>query len=140
MEKKLWCVWLDHFSIIHFEFLNYNQIFNSDLYSQQLQLVHENLRKCLALINKRNIVLLNDNTRLYSARITQKNIESKLVYSTLSTIFTRPCTKWFPSLFSPEYSEWEKFSLDQAKMLVENLLNSKPTEFYLRIIKKSPDE
>ena len=56
-------------------FLNHNQTLNADLYSQQLLCVHKNLlRKCLALVNKKNIVLLSDNARPHSARIIQEKI------------------------------------------------------------------
>ena len=50
-RKIIVCVWWDNYVIIHFEFLNSSQTFNADLYSQQLQHVHENLqRKCFALV------------------------------------------------------------------------------------------
>ena len=44
----------------------------------------------------------------------RKNIGFRLICSSPSTIFSRPCTKWFPSLsFSTKCSEWENigFSL-----------------------------
>ena len=54
--KKSYAVWLDYHGIIHFEFLNHYQALNADLYSKQLQHVHENLLKCHALIIWRNVV------------------------------------------------------------------------------------
>ena len=49
----------DHPGVLHFELLNSNQTLNEDLYSQQLQYVHENLlRKHSTLVNRRNGVLL----------------------------------------------------------------------------------
>ena len=74
---------------------NFNQTFNADSDSQQLQRVQQNLRrKCRTSVNRRNIVFLFDNTRPDSARIIQEKI---FVCSTPSTIFRRPCTKWFLS-------------------------------------------
>ena len=74
-RKVMLCVWYDHHNIIHFEFLNCNQTLNADLYSQQVQCVHVNLlRKRPALVSRRDIVLFHDNTRLHSARITQRRI------------------------------------------------------------------
>ena len=70
-EKKLSALG-DHHGIIHFV-LNCNQTLNADLYSQQLQYVHENLRKYPSLINRRN-VLLHDIGRLHWARIMQEKI------------------------------------------------------------------
>ena len=64
-------LWWDPRGIIPFHFLNRSQIPNADLYLQQLQRVHENLlRKRSILVNWRNIVLLTENTRRYSTRIT----------------------------------------------------------------------
>ena len=60
--------------IIHFEFLNHNQTLNADFYSQQLQRVHKNLRKCRPLVSGRNVVLHNDNALPHSVRITLKKI------------------------------------------------------------------
>ena len=64
------CVWWNHCGIIHFEFLNHNHTLNADLYSQQLQRVHENLKKKKSptFINRRNVMLLHDNKRQHSAR------------------------------------------------------------------------
>ena len=36
-RKIILCLWWDHHSIIHFEFLNHNKTLNADLYSYQLQ-------------------------------------------------------------------------------------------------------
>ena len=54
-RKALLDVWWNYCGIIHFEFLNHNQILNVDLCS-----VYENLlKKHPALVNKRNVVLLS---------------------------------------------------------------------------------
>ena len=66
MLRKYW----DRRGIIHFEFLNHNRILNADLYTQQLQQVHKNLRKRSAFVNRRNVVLLYDNEKQNLARIT----------------------------------------------------------------------
>ena len=73
--KKSHALWWDHHSIIHFEFSNHSQLLNVDLYTQNLQSVHENhLRKHSSLIKRRNVVLLFDYVRSHSARITQEKI------------------------------------------------------------------
>ena len=54
-------VW-SHRSIIHFEVLNDNLTFNTNLHTQQLQGVHENFQsKRPTLVNKRIVVLILDN-------------------------------------------------------------------------------
>ena len=50
------------------------QLVNTDLYSQQLQCVQENLRKCSVLVNRRNVVLLYDNIRSHSTEIIQEKL------------------------------------------------------------------
>ena len=69
------CIWWDHWTIIHFEFLNHNQILNADFYCQQLQHVREShLRKHTSLVGRRNVMHLHDNAWLHSAKITQEKI------------------------------------------------------------------
>ena len=64
---SVWCV--------HFEFLNYNQIINADLYTHYLQYVHENLqREHPTLVKRRNIVLLMVNKSHHPAKISQEKI------------------------------------------------------------------
>ena len=36
-KNVILCKWWVHHNIIHFEFLNSNQLFNADVYSQQIQ-------------------------------------------------------------------------------------------------------
>ena len=107
------CVLWNHRDIISFEFLNHNPTLIVN--SQQRQHVHENLlRKRPALVNCRNIVFLYENARPNLVRI-------PLVCSTLSTIFTRSCTKWFPSFsFSTKFSEWRYFEENQVKTFGQN--------------------
>ena len=113
-RKVVLCVGWNHHGIIHFEFLYHNQTLNADLYFKQLQHMYENFqRKCLALIKRRNIVLLFDNASSNSARITQEKILA-LGWSVLPhpTIFSRPRSKGFPSFsFSTKCSEWQKILL-----------------------------
>ena len=65
MKEKLWNVygWI---TVLLFTFsLNGNQTFNTDLFTQQLQPVHENLlRKRLADVKRSNFVQLSDNARI----------------------------------------------------------------------------
>ena len=63
------CVWWNHHRIIHFEFLNYNQTLNVDLYTQKLQCVHENLLRKTDALNRRDVALLHYKTRSHSVRI-----------------------------------------------------------------------
>ena len=58
-----------------------NQTLNADLHFQQLKHMHENIRKRIALVDRRNVVLLKDDAKLHSARIThrERNIGFRLI-------------------------------------------------------------
>ena len=68
------CVWWDHHCIIHLELLNRNETVTADLHVQQLQRIHQSLlKKHPTLVNQKNVVL-HDNARPHTARVTQENI------------------------------------------------------------------
>ena len=91
--------------------------------------MQEDLRKYPASLRK-NLVLLYDNARSPSAKITQENLldigKFVLPYSS----------------YSPDFPENDKkySSEDQVKTFVENFLNLKPAEFHLRGINQLPDK
>ena len=68
------CVWWNRRGIFHFELLNRNEMVTADLYVQQLQYVHQSLlEERPALVNRKNVVLLHDNARPHTARVTQEH-------------------------------------------------------------------
>ena len=69
VRNVMLCVAWGHRGIIHCEFLNCKHTLKTDLYSQQQQRVHENLRKRTI---GRNVML--QLARPHSARITQEKI------------------------------------------------------------------
>ena len=95
--------------------------------SQHLQRLFKNLlRKRPELVSWRNIVLLHDNTRPHSAM----NHAGKDIGS---TIYTRPCNKWFPSFIFSTKSSQE----DEVKTF---LLGLKTSWFFIRRIHKLLDK
>ena len=58
----------------------------------------------------------------------RKNIGFRLVFSTLSIIFTGTCIKWFPSFFVLYKMLWTTIDF-LKKMFVKNLLSTKLAEF-----------
>ena len=121
MEENLCGVysWDQHNIFFYFESFNCNQTLNANLYSQQLQSMHENLRKLPKFINRRNM-LLHDNARPHSARIMQE----KILGLGWTVLPDSSCTKWFPSfLFSTKFFEWQRiFSRRSSKIICEKLL------------------
>ena len=137
-RKVTQCVWWERHGIIHFEFLNFNQTLNTDLYYQQTDRMHKNLqRKHPALFSKRNIVLLHDNARLNSARISKEKLVDLcwpiLPYPSYSPDLALSDYFFFSILFlvPTKGSECEKISQkDPAETFVGNFLSLKLTKFY----------
>ena len=76
-RKALLCVWWDCIGIIHFEVLEMGQTVTSDIYCQQLDRLQQALiTKRPSLVNRKGVVLLHDNARPHTARLTQQKIRS----------------------------------------------------------------
>ena len=138
------CVWWDRRGIIHFELLNRNETVTADLYVQQLQRVHQSLlEKRPALVNRKNVVLLHDNARPHTARVTQENV-LELGCSVL------PHPPYSPDLVPSDYHLFRSLqnslmgtnfsNEDQVREFVENFFTSKPAEFYAKGIEELPDK
>ena len=62
------CVWWNFESVIHWEFIPNGSTAHADLYSQQLEQVHEILRRTYpALVNRNRVLLQQNNARLHTA-------------------------------------------------------------------------
>ncbi len=62
--------------VIYFEFLDVNQTITADVYSQQLQRLHEVLlEKRPNLVNQKDVILLHDNATPHVAKMTQQTIK-----------------------------------------------------------------
>jgi len=74
-KKTLLCVWWDYIGIIHFELMQPGQTITADVYCEQLDRLHEKLRlKRPALVNRKGVILQQDNARPHSAKRTQEKI------------------------------------------------------------------
>lgn len=141
-KKILLCVWWDCHGIIHHELLKSNLTITADRYVQQLQRVQEKLHeKRPALVNRKNVILLHDNARPHTARVTQEKI-LELGWSVL------PHPPYSPDLAPTDYHLFcslQNFlngktfnSEEQVRQAVENFFQSKPTTFYKEGIDKLP--
>ncbi|XP_014609810.1 PREDICTED: histone-lysine N-methyltransferase SETMAR-like [Polistes canadensis] len=142
-KKVLLCVWWDCRGIIYHELLKPNLTITADRYVQQLQRVQEKLNeKRPALVNRKNIILLHDNVRSHTAKVTQEKI-LELGWSVL------PHPPYSPDLAPTNYhlfSSLKNFlngktfkSEEQVNQAVENFFQSKPTTFYKEGIDKLPE-
>ena len=142
-RKIMLCVWWDRRGIIHFELLNRNETVTADLYVQQLQRVHQSLlEKRPTLVNRKNVVLLHDNARPHTARVTQEFFWSLagLFYLTHHTHLTLR----LPIIICLDHCKilmWKNFgNEDQVREFVENFFMSKAVEFYAKGMEELPDK
>ena len=62
------CVWWNLDGVIHWEFVPNGREVDADLYSQQLERVHEILRRRYrALVNRNRVLLQQDSARTHTA-------------------------------------------------------------------------
>jgi len=74
-KKVLLCVWWDSIGIIHFELLKYGQTITAEVYCEQLDRLHKSLTlKRPALLNRKGVILQQDNARPHSAKKTTEKI------------------------------------------------------------------
>lgn len=74
-KKCLLCVWWDWKGIVYWEVLDYGQTVGSNSYCQQLDRLAEEL-KCNRpdLVNRKGVILLHDNAKPHTSRVTQQKI------------------------------------------------------------------
>ena len=74
-KKILLCVWWTCKGIVHYEYLNVGQTLTAALYVKQLQRVHDKLKeKQPGLVNRQQVMFLQDNARPHIANITKNKI------------------------------------------------------------------
>lgn len=76
-KKVLLCVWWTAAGIIHYEILESGETITAAVYCSQLERVQKQLtKKQPALINRKGVVLLQDNARPHTAKVTRQKIHS----------------------------------------------------------------
>lgn len=74
-RKVMLCVWWNFEGAIHFELVPEGQSINSELYSEQLERMYTVLRQRYpALVNRKRVLLQQDNARPHTAQTTQDKI------------------------------------------------------------------
>ncbi|GFX34905.1 histone-lysine N-methyltransferase SETMAR [Trichonephila clavipes] len=74
-KKALLCVWWGIRGSVHFEVLKPGETVNADLYCEQLDRLNQSLiEKCPAIINRKEVSLQHDNSKLHCARKTLEKI------------------------------------------------------------------
>lgn len=142
-KKIMLCLWWDMRGLIHYEMLNHNQTVTAEKYSSQLEDLKNALsRKRPSLLNRKGVVLLHDNARPHTARLTQEKIMS-FNWEVL------PHPPYSPDLAPSDYHVFRSMQHhlsnkryendDQLKNDLEQFFISKPMNFFERGIKNLPN-
>lgn len=74
-KKCLLCVWWDWKGIVYWELLDYGQTVDSNCYCQQLDRLADALLQTRPdLVNRQGVILLHDNARPHTSKVTQQKI------------------------------------------------------------------
>lgn len=96
-KKVMVTVWWSAAGLIHHSFLNPGETITADKYCQQIDEMHQKLRRmCPALVNRKGPILLHDNARPHVARPTLQKL-NELGYETL------PHPPYSPDLSPTDY-------------------------------------
>ena len=97
-RKVMLCVWWNFEGVIHFELVREGLAINAELYSQQLERMYAVLgERYPALVNRKRVLLQQDNARPHTAHITQEKIEE------LEGIELLPHPAYSPDLAPSDY-------------------------------------
>jgi histone-lysine N-methyltransferase SETMAR len=136
VKKIMLCVWWDMNGVIYFEFLDINQTITADIYSQQLQRLHEVLlEKRLNLVNQKDVILLHDNATPHVAKLTQQTIEQfgweALAHPSWSPDLAPSGYHLFLSLRNYLQNKYYE-DFDELKSDLTVFLESQPASFFKR--------
>jgi [histone H3]-lysine36 N-dimethyltransferase SETMAR len=142
-KKVMLCVWWDCRGIVYKELLDCNQTINAELYCRQLQNLALALQTARpALLNRKGILLLHDNARPHTARMTQQTIH-ELGWEIL------PHPPYSPDIAPSDYhlfrslqnflGEKRYVSTEHLKSDLDAFFASKNVEFYGRGIGLLPE-
>ena len=97
-RKVMLCVWWNFEGVVHFELVPEGLAINAELYSQQLERMYAALgERYPALVNRKRVLLQQDNARHHTAHITQEKIEE------LEGIELLPHPAYSPDLAPSDY-------------------------------------
>lgn len=142
LRKIMLCVWWDIRGIIHYELLKPGNTVTAEVYCQQIERLNEKLKvKRPSLINRKGVVLLHDNARPHTAKITKKK-NSDLNFDELKH------PPYSPDLAPSDYYLFrsmeqslrdKKFdSVQEVEKFLNSYFASKPESFYKKGIEKLP--
>ena len=140
-RKTLLCVWWNFEGIIHHELVPNSRTIDADLYCAQLDRMYAELsRKYPALVNRKRVLLQQDNARPHTARKTKEKIKE------LDAIELLPHPAYSPDLAPSDYHLFRSMahflrgrsfdSVEQVEAGCLQFFKSKDKEWYRRGIKQ----
>jgi histone-lysine N-methyltransferase SETMAR len=97
-HKVMLCVWWNFEGVLHFELVPDGRAVNAELYSEQLSRVYEVLkRRYPALVNRKRVLLQQDNAPAHRARLTQAKIQE------LGAVEVLPHPAYSPDIAPSDY-------------------------------------
>ena len=138
-KKVLLCVWWDWKGIVYWEVLDYGQTVDSIIYCQQLDRLAEALKRNRPeLVNRKGVILLHDNARPHTSRVTQQKIR-ELGYEVL------PHPAYSPDIAPSDYHLFRSLQhflsgkifadRDEIKSALDSFFAEKSTSFFMDGIK-----
>lgn len=141
-KKVMVTVWWSKAGLIHHNFLNPGETITSDTYCQQIDEMHENLRRLFpALVNRKGPILLHDNARPHVSMMTRQKLHT-LRYETLDHPPYSPDLSPTDYHFFKHLDHFLREKLFKSRDDIENAFNdfvqSRTSEFYVSGINKLP--
>jgi [histone H3]-lysine36 N-dimethyltransferase SETMAR len=142
-SKVMLCIWWGSLGVIHWELLQSNQTVTSDVYCTQLDRVQQELLKSHAsLVNRKGVILLQDNARAHVSTQTKNKI-SELGWEIL------PHAPYSPDMSPTDYHIFRSLqhhictkkyqNLNDVKNDITLFLNQKKKEFFKKGIESLPE-
>lgn len=134
-SKAMLCVWWNYEGIIYFEVLPNNISLNAELYSTQLERMHAALSlKYPALVNRKRVLLQQDNATPHTSSKTKKKIQE------LDSIELLPHPAYSPDLAPSDFYLFRSMAhfligrnfanIEELEMGCREFFDSKPKEWY----------
>ena len=141
-KKQLLCVWWGVGGVVHWELLPIGGTVNAKVYCQQLQRVHDRLRRPpYTTLSRMGIILQHDGAAPHRANLTQQKIE-ELGWEVL------PHPAHSPDLAPSDYYLFRPLKMflrgkqfveaDDLENDIRHFFDSKPADWYQRGIEKLP--
>ena len=143
LKRQLLCVWWGVNGVVHWELLPINKTITAEVYSEQLQKVHDRMRRSpFTTISRKRVILQHDGARPHTGKVTLNKIQ-ELGWEVL------PHPPYSPDLAPSDYYLFlplkqflpgKQFNDTlQLRTSCQQFFDSKPPSWYRKGIEKLPN-